>query len=73
MIRISIIGYCTGSIFVSTLNHEMFWALISTTIAVDVLGKKIRAEEVEKFELSQQSSSFSFSPKEKNKVKKFSI
>ncbi len=73
MIRISIIGYCTGSIFVSTLNHEMFWALISTTIAVDVLGKQIRAEEVEKFELSQKSSSFSFAPKEKDKVKKFSF
>jgi len=55
MIKIAFAGYCSGSLFVSTLNHEMFWALISVTIALDLLGKEIRAKEIEKFQESQKS------------------
>lgn len=43
MCRISLVGFMTGSMFVNTLNQEILWSLVSISIALELVARKIVA------------------------------
>ena len=44
MVRISLLGYIVGGFFVTTLYQEIFWALVSISITIEVLARKYQNE-----------------------------